>query len=438
MVRIIRQLKDAAERSEPLLLEESSKLTRASGMTSLVKAYNELVEDKVSISGTGEGYNQQIQTLLGNLREAVVMVGPDKKILTANSAFQKLVSSRNIPVGQRLDILIQGSAMLEFIRRIRDTGDSAHEKFEVQINNVPYWLEASATQLTNQENGNEEGYTLFVLNDISREKKLELMRTEFVANLSHELRTPVTIIKGFAQTLIEDDTELDHEERIRFLEKITVNSDRLHSLLQDLLLLSRLESTESLLQRENIYVQEFLGNFVENLSANPDLKNKEIILNLDSSIREIEADPLRITQVMTNLVENAYKHARNSTVITIATREDDKHLVLSVSDDGDGIPEKDLPFIFQRFYRVDKGRSRESGGTGLGLAIVKHIIVQHGGTIHAKSQAGQGTTIEVRLPITADVQQIETGKNQTGPESTTDSQTATPPVDLDASQGAKK
>ncbi|MEX0322293.1 MAG: sensor histidine kinase [Puniceicoccaceae bacterium] len=404
VVRIIRQLREAAEQSEPLLLEESNSTIKASGMRDLVKAFNTLIEEKVSISGTGKEYNQQIQTLLGNLREAVVMVGKDNRILTANTAFQKLISSPEIPVGQRLDVLIQGSAMLEFMNEIRDSGESAHMKFEAQINNVPFWLEASAAQLSEKDDGKGDAYTLFVLNDISREKRLELMRTEFVANLSHELRTPVTIIKGFAQTLIEDDTELEQQERLRFLDKIMVNSDRLHSLLQDLLLLSRLESTESLLQHETVHVQEFLKNFVDNLSANPDLKGKEILLELDPDVTEVEADPLRITQVMTNLVENAHKHARGSTEIKITTRADDEHMVLSVTDDGEGIPEKDLPHIFQRFYRVDKGRSRESGGTGLGLSIVKHIIVQHGGTINAGSKQGQGTTIAIRLPFSRHTQ----------------------------------
>jgi signal transduction histidine kinase len=399
IVRIISQLKEAAEQSEPLLLEESSGSIRASGMKDLVQAFNTLVEDKVSISGTGEEYNQQIQTLLGNLREAVVMVGKDKKILTANPAFQKLISMQDIPVGQRLDVLIQGSSMLELIREIHDSGESAHRKFEAQINNLPYWLEVSAAQLSDNDNGVGEAYTLFVLDDISREKQLEQMRTEFVANLSHELRTPVTIIKGFAQTLIEDDSVLDQKERLRFLDKIMANSDRLHSLLQDLLLLSRLESTESLLQYETIQLEEFLKSFVENLAVNPDLRGKQILLDLDPSVEVVEADPLRITQVVTNLVENAYTHAAGSSEIKISTRADSDHIILSVSDDGVGIPEKDLPFIFQRFYRVDKGRSRETGGTGLGLSIVKHIIAQHGGSIDAASEAGQGTTIEVRLPL---------------------------------------
>ncbi len=398
-MRIINQLRVAAEQSEPLLLEENSPSIKASGMRDLVKAFNILIEDNVSISGTGDEYNKQVQTLLGNLREAVVMVGKDKKILSANPAFAQLISRQEIPVGQRLDLLIQGSAMLEFIREIRDTGDSAHRKFEANIKNVPYWLEVSAANLTDPVDGNGEAYTLFVLNDISREKRLELMRTEFVANLSHELRTPVTIIKGFAQTLIEDDTELVQGERLRFLNKIMANSDRLHSLLQDLLLLSRLESTESLLQHETIHLKEFFKNFVENLSANPDFTGKAIILDLDPAVETVEADPLRITQVVTNLVENAFKHARGFTEIKISTQVDAENVIVSVFDDGDGIPEKDLPYIFQRFYRVEKGRSRESGGTGLGLSIVKHIIAQHGGTIQARSHPGEGTTIEIRLPI---------------------------------------
>jgi signal transduction histidine kinase len=211
----------------------------------------------------------------------------------------------------------------------------------------------------------------------------------------------VTVIKGFAETLIEDEAILTPEEKTRFLKKIRSNSERLHNLLQDLLLLTRLESTEMVLQLEDFSTGEFLQELTESWESVLEEGGQKLILDLCPGNDCVRADPLRLSQVMTNLLENAVRHARGFTEIRISTRLQDGGVVISVADDGVGIPEKDLPHVFQRFYRVEKGRSRESGGTGLGLSIVKHIVVQHGGEIRARSGKGRGTTIEVFLPAGA-------------------------------------
>lgn len=395
--RLAGELVDATRSGKPVLLDTSGIFLRGSRIEELAGEVNRLLKENASISTSGQETLVRIQTMLGNLREAVLMVDSENLIRMANPAFTDLVPVNGDPLGQRLDLYIQGEAFHEFLRDVRRGGVGRHKELPVRVDQEDRWLEVSAAPL---EEGRMEpkDYTLFVFHDITRQKRLEKMRTEFVANVSHELRTPVTIIKGFAETLIEDEAILTPEERSRFLKKIRSNSERLHSLLQDLLLLTRLESTEMVLQLEDISAGGFLKELAESWESVLEEGGQRLVLDLCEGNDRIRADPLRLSQVMTNLLENAVRHARGMTEIQLSTRLKEGGVVISVTDNGAGIPEKDLPHVFQRFYRVEKGRSRESGGTGLGLSIVKHIVVQHGGEIRARSEKGKGTTIEVFLP----------------------------------------
>jgi PAS domain S-box-containing protein len=399
--RVVRELIDAARAGKPVLIAERSAFLTGFRLDELMRAFNRLVTENAAISHTGQEYFDQIQTTLGNLREAVVMVDRANAIRLANPAFAGLVGADEHLLGTRLDFFLKGEAFHEFLHELRRGGESRRKELEVQVNGKTRWLEVSAAPLP--ENTRTEGnYTLFVFHDITRQKGLEKMRTEFIANVSHELRTPVTVIKGFAETLLEDDAVLTPEEKERFLRKIRSNSERLHSLLQDLLLLSRLESTEMVLQREPFSLSAFLHELLESWETDIADDGRALELDFAEGDDTVYADPLRLSQVVTNLLENVQRHARGFTVARVRTRLEEDGIRLLIEDNGAGIPARDLPHIFQRFYRVDKGRSRESGGTGLGLSIVKHIVVQHGGTISAQSVKGQGTTIEVRLPRRGD------------------------------------
>ena len=389
------QLVDAAERPEALLLERDSALIRGYRLDRLVRAINRLVADNAKMSGTGREYHEQIQAVLGNLREAVVTLDGENVILSANPAFTDLVALERDPRGERIDAHIRGSAFLEFLQELRAGGGGHRKEMEVQIGNATCWLEVSAAPLRDKVRGPAGNDTLFVFHNITRQKKLEKMRTEFVANVSHELRTPVTVIKGFAQTLIEDEADLPAEEKRRFLEKIRNNSERLHSLLQDLLLLSRLESTEMVLQLERLRLSPFIRELAEAFRPNLDPSSQTLVLELAEGDDHVLVDPLRLSQVVNNLLDNILRHARGFSEIRVRTEVRPQGVAVAVADNGAGIPEKDLPHVFQRFYRVEKGRARESGGTGLGLSIVKHIVVQHGGQITAKSGQGRGTEIEI-------------------------------------------
>ncbi len=392
----IRELARSAKASEPFIVPEKSLFGRDASLDELAGQVNAMLAEQVTMTGAGQAYNAQIQALLGNLREAVVMVDEDNLIHSVNPVVMELIESGENPVGKKLDTLIQGAQFLEYLRDLRIHGPGRPKEIEARINQSSRWLEVSAAPL-NGEGLNETQYTLFILHDITRQKKLEKMRTEFVANVSHELRTPITIIKGFAETLLEDEAVLDPGEKKRFLDKICKNSERLHRLVEDLMLLTRLESTELVLHLETISLQAFLTEFMEN---HRESRHAIPILRLESGGDvDITADPLRLNQVLNNLVENAYRHARGASQILLKTIVSEDVVVLTVSDDGAGIPEGDLPHIFQRFYRVEKGRSRESGGTGLGLSIVKHIVAQHGGQVRAESTEGKGTCITITLPL---------------------------------------
>jgi two-component system phosphate regulon sensor histidine kinase PhoR len=395
--RTIRELIDASRQGRPVLLNRGPGFIRGHLLDELVRSNNALVQENAAISDTGNRQFEQIRTTLANLREAVVMIDADKQIQLANPAFTELAGGDGDPIGKRLDLFISGPRFHEFLAGIKTTEEGRRMEFEALVNGKIRWLEISMAPLP-KDLYPENRYTLFVFHDITRQKNLEKMRTEFVANVSHELRTPVTVIKGFAETLREDDDILSPEQKTRFLEKIHSHSERLDSLLRDLLLLARLESTELALEKELLPVSKFLSDLTDTWESILGESNGKLVQQYGEGDDTILADPLRLTQVVTNLLQNTVHHARGFTVVYLKTKLEQGGVRLIVEDDGAGIPEKDLPHIFQRFYRVEKGRSRESGGTGLGLAIVKHIVGQHKGKIEAHSVKGGGTRIEIFFP----------------------------------------
>jgi two-component system phosphate regulon sensor histidine kinase PhoR len=239
---------------------------------------------------------------------------------------------------------------------------------------------------------------LFVLHDITRQKKLESIRKDFVANVSHELRTPLSIIKGYVETLVDGHRDMPLQDRDRFLHTIQRHAERLHSLLEDLLALSRLESVNPGLHRESASLAELLGGLVEDVRGRPAAREHRISLSVDPAIGRLSLDPLKITQVCENLLDNALKYTPSASQIEVNARLKGGEAEVCIRDNGSGIPPADLPHLFERFYRVDKGRSREKGGTGLGLSIVKHIVQLHGGRVWAESEPGKGAAFYFTVP----------------------------------------
>lgn len=226
------------------------------------------------------------------------------------------------------------------------------------------------------------------------------VRKDFVANVSHELRTPVAIVKGFAETLDDSYDELSGKKRREFIGKIRKNSDRLCSLVEDLLHLAELESPSHTLRPEPSSLSVVVRTVADRLGEGLDPNTQRIRLELAEERKSISFDPLKVECVVENLLSNALRYARDSSEIIIRTIFDEelKWVRCEVQDDGCGISEKDLPHLFERFYSVDKGRSRNHGGTGLGLSIVKHIVELHGGEVSVQSELDEGTTFSFSLP----------------------------------------
>ncbi len=238
-----------------------------------------------------------------------------------------------------------------------------------------------------------------VLNDVTRVRRLERARRDFVANVSHELKTPITSIKGFVETLADGAIE-NREEAERFLGIIARHADRLASILDDLLALSRIEQDVecSDIALERVQIAAVLSSAVNSCEPKRADKGVSVETNCPAEL-EVDGIPQLLEQAVVNLLDNAIKHSPSGSTVRLEGRAQDREAVISVSDHGPGIAAEHLPRLFERFYRVDKGRSREQGGTGLGLAIVKHIAQAHRGSVEVRSEPGKGSTFTIRLPL---------------------------------------
>jgi two-component system phosphate regulon sensor histidine kinase PhoR len=239
--------------------------------------------------------------------------------------------------------------------------------------------------------GGEEIVSVF--HDITEIKDIEKIKKDFVINVSHELRTPLTAIKGYAETLRN---EIDTAPGKKYLETVERNTDRLINIVNDLLLLSNLEE-KAVLELEDIDLRGFLENVVRIFDQRLKDKQLSLVIDVKENLPPIKADLFKIEQMLVNLLDNAVKYTDRGE-ITVSMDVQDKRVRIQVRDTGIGIPKDDIPRIFERFYVVDKSRSRKSGGTGLGLSIVKHIVLLHNGTIGIESALGKGTSVTVTLP----------------------------------------
>ncbi|MBR5518561.1 MAG: PAS domain-containing sensor histidine kinase, partial [Clostridia bacterium] len=240
-----------------------------------------------------------------------------------------------------------------------------------------------------------------VIQDITEQHRLDNARREFVANVSHELRTPLTTVKSYAETLsdITDDNNLDPQICKSFLKIINDETDRMTRLVKDLLLLSRLDYSLKDMPKEDFDISEMLRSLVERLSMSTKEKEQTLVYEPTNTLPIYNGSPDRIEQVLINVITNAVKYTPKGGHILVTSMYMYNSITIKVIDDGIGIPEENLQHIFERFYRVDKARSREMGGTGLGLAIAKEIIEAHDGTIEIKSKSGHGTEVIINLPV---------------------------------------
>jgi two-component system, OmpR family, phosphate regulon sensor histidine kinase PhoR len=336
----------------------------------------------------------QQEVIFDSMVEGLLLLDERGRVQLANRAFTGLFG---------LTADIRGRTIMEALRlhQLADLVRSLDTQkqvlgFEIKLPGPnERWLQINAAAIFTDQ-ARRQG-TVLVFHDLTRLKQLENARQEFVANVSHELRTPLSLIKGYVETLL-DGARDNPETATRFLQTIDRNADRLKLLIEDLLTISELESGRVQLKLRPIALAPVVAEVMEDFRCRAAAKSVTLVNQApDLAVR---VDPDRLEQVLGNLVDNAIKYGRSNGAVTVGGRAIDGGLVeVFVQDDGPGIPPEALERVFERFYRVDKARSREQGGTGLGLAIVKHIVQCHGGRAWATSDPGRGATFHFTLPL---------------------------------------
>src|SRR5215469_1977739 len=335
----------------------------------------------------------QQQVLFNSMLEGLLLLDRSRRIYLANRAFKNLFGIKAEVRGKSVMEVLRLHELAELVER----AESEKQVFDYELK-VPElnerWLQVNAAVISNSA-GEREG-TILVFHDLTRLRQLERTREEFVANVSHELRTPLSLIKGYVETLL-DGARNNPDVAEHFLRIIARNAERLDLLIQDLLTISALESGRVQLQLQPVSLHAVADKVLADLKSRA--ATRQVTLKSDLPDLIAYADESRLEQVLANLVDNAIKYGRSHGNVVVGGKTlDDAKLEVFVKDDGPGIPAEALDRIFERFYRVDKARSREQGGTGLGLSIVKHIVQNHGGEVWATSEAGKGATFYFTLP----------------------------------------
>jgi len=334
--------------------------------------------------------------ILDGMVEGVVAVDGHDAILLMNErarAIFQLDRSR----GEHKPFLevVRNADLHAILRESRIAGEGAAVRRELRLSTpVERFLRVSAVPLRLDR---DEVGAVMVLHDVTELRRLEQVRTEFVANVSHELRTPLTAIQGYLETLLGGALEEPHNARA-FLEIVFRHTERLGRLLADLTDLSNIELGRTVLRREPIVVSDVVDSTLAIIAPRGEAGGVTITADLPADLPRVLADHDRLAQILINLADNAVKYTPRGGRVTLTGRARDTIVEVAVSDTGIGIPPADLPRITERFYRVDRARSRELGGTGLGLAIVKHLVLAHGGELTIESESGIGTTVRFTLP----------------------------------------
>jgi len=335
----------------------------------------------------------QMDVILQHMADGILLVDQHRRIVLVNPAAERMLGvAPHEALGRDHLEVTHHFDLDERMARVLATGEP--ETLEIRrAHPEEQILEA---RLNLAVSGGERS-VLVMLRDITRSRQLEQMRTEFVSNVTHELRTPLTSIQGFAETLLEG--ALDEPETARhFVEIMLRESRHLGALIDELLDLSRVESGRFRMQRRPTAPGDLIATTVARLAQKAERAGLTLSADVPEGLPLVNGDPDRLVQVLSNLVENAIKYTPAGGRVSLSARHEDGRVLMAVTDTGVGIPRADLGRIFERFYRVDKARTRATGGTGLGLAIAKHIVEAHGGTIAVESEVGKGSTFTVSLP----------------------------------------
>jgi two-component system phosphate regulon sensor histidine kinase PhoR len=333
------------------------------------------------------------EAIFNSMVEGLLLLDERGRVQHANHAFATLFELRGEITGKTMLEVLRLHELAEMVERLGPNRPWTSREMKLP-GVVELWLRISAAAILSAE-GRRQG-TILVFHNLTRLKQLERTREEFIANVSHELRTPLSHIKGYVETLL-DGAKNDPEVSTRFLETIARNTERLKLLIEDLLTISELESGRVKLNQQAVELRSVVEKVFDDFKSRAEAKTITLANEVPDLV--VRADAGRLEQVLSNLVDNAIKYGRTGGRVTVGAQSaNDSKVEIFVKDDGVGLPAEALERVFERFYRVDKARSREQGGTGLGLSIVKHIVQGHGGRVWARSEPGQGATFYFTLP----------------------------------------
>lgn len=336
----------------------------------------------------------RLLTTLENIPSAILMIDKQGEVVVANKTYSDMFHNGENVELQNYEAVLHPTLKALIVEGFK-VEKGIYKQIEIHVNDIHQkFFDAACVPILTRKKKRLQGMVI-VLHDITALKKLENLRRDFVANVSHELRTPITSIKGFAETLI-DGAKDDTASLDMFLDIILKESNRIQSLVEDLLDLSKIEQNAAL-EKHRIDLSHVARNALSSIQPIAQLKDITLVDDVASDVYAM-ADEDKITQVIVNLMTNAVNYSAESKTVTLRVYTEANHQVIEVIDEGIGIPPDEKYHIFERFYRVDKARSRDSGGTGLGLSITKHIVEAYQGKIEVQSEEGKGSTFKVTLP----------------------------------------
>ena len=393
MIIPIERLTEGAERVAEGDFSHKIQVASRDEIGILTGTFNAMARQLQETLAEVENERSKLDTLFLHMTDGVVAFSNTGTVIHANPAAERMLG-RPIPVGQE-----EGADYQTLFGDVAPLAQVLHLE-------QPDYLEAdrnvggrSLELLLASFSREGQGGALVVIHDVTEQRKTEELRREFVANVSHELRTPLTNIRSYAETLVDSAGTIPPQMEKNFLEVILSESDRMTHIVQDLLTLSRFDSGHSPLNLTRFPFGPSVSDVYNAVRMEAQRHGHTVMLEMEDDLPQIVADRERIVQVMMNVVSNSIKYTPDGGNILIQAGQTDGRVWMEVSDNGIGIPAEDRPRIFERFYRVDKARSRESGGTGLGLSIAKEIVDQHGGVIRLVDRSGPGLTVRIELLV---------------------------------------
>lgn len=396
--RSIEEMKEGAKYFSQGDLSRKLVIPDSEEMAGLAHAMNTMaatLDDKIK---TTIHQKNELDSVLSSMQEGVIALDLDKQIISINPSAGDIFHVTPDDVRQTsIEESIRNHSLLKFITDAEKSQTPIERDIVIFNNNNKRVVYIHSAPLIDA--GKKQIGLLIILSDVTKLRQLENIRQDFAANVSHEIKTPLTSIKGFIETLMSE-PNISDEEQNRFYDVIERNVSRLNAIIDDLLQLSQIEQIED--RNQLTLIETDLCDVITNaIHACRDKANQKNIYieKKQLSEKKIKADPQLIEQAVINLIDNAIKYSHEKSHIMVESVIAESEVILKVSDNGPGIDKRHLNRLFERFYRVDKGRSRKLGGTGLGLAIVKHIVMAHNGRINVESKLGQGSTFSIHLPF---------------------------------------